>query len=1288
MALSILSQRQQPSLGRSHCVVVKTHSSIYRMSGRPVPAYPPPPVPQSQCHPSLMRSSSATEASQLARKKPMAVTMRGPGTEPMAIDSKKTFTFHTMRQKLEDSNFVMSPPGEVRSKTMRTPATAPSSHPPSRPKEQDASKSSTMRDPRRRPDVPPMMPARPSRPRVIVTQARPATDSNELSLRVNDTILLKEVDNNLWARGILELTGKEGWFPLSIVTTINDEANGMIDNAKIPSKPETSPVDMSRSSIILESKISARPDKEDLQRRHILQETAAAPVLQEASKQLEKQRIGDVLSNFLRRKSPDSSHKTSPTITQSSRSTSKQLQLSKNELNFNTNEMETGVMMTDSFQIVSPSKTKYYIEHGIGLPNGAHSSVPPCLQLSFEPAKGSLQKNKAQIIRVVMTVRTYTDLKEVVIHIAEGEERKLVKIPIKLKLNCLKGIFGSDPSTIPTGDDDDTGLKVPVLLSQLKQKLREDNGMRREGIFRISGEAREIADAKKKINRGTPLGRLDPHVSSNLIKIWFREMPDPLLQCARGEELHSDDPAVLSNEQRHLLEWLVDLMKEVAASSEDNKMTVENLAIVIAPNLYRIPTDIDPAEGLTRAQRLSKFFGLIVNHLEQLPSPRNRQGRILAPKGAMKQLVHQALSTSAPSLFKKTTNTGGPGERTKLTVSHGGDCEGGSEIIEVSSRLPSSSTRKISSPAASYIIDIAPRPRVDSGNESKPLPIPPSRVGRANLGLYRLLRRFQMEPQYMSDATFEELMRSVESPAMFPISSNDVYGGMNSPQLHMGPNSSPSRPHTVVSQSNAAQQSLFSAAQSIAQQHEQRQLHKQQILRNATGDRGKRITNSSNLFSQQSLIPGRAASTPNIHAPPQTRTPTDGLHPKRSVSLGQDSEDEQDYKYTESPQMNPLSPATHNRSIQAQKMMEMLGIHNNWDSKPQMGDYSAHSGIQNSVSFDDLQSLTQSPYKLRKTISDEVNIQNMSPRGRANSSGQTTNKRPATGFPPPLPRATRDEFQFDKNSLWLAQQQQFQSNGNTMHMSMQNSGRLILRQQPNLLQRKCYMNENRENVVHQQRIVDGTITVYLCDSNGIKVNESVAQLECTTGSLQKKMEISDDTNFSLKLHCASTQNRFRLQYEADYTTEDMVHHQEVILSDIFQVHSNKSLASKCPKITDILPKEGIRTKSHETWIKGKDFNPKGIRVTFDEMEAEILEISPTLLSVRAPARNDLTCDTMVKVQVWNQFANKLVNANDVLCVIGRDRVELKRYDYSIPPRGRRQLSAYDREVVSWWLSNI
>merc|ERR1711871_146619 len=85
---------------------------------------------------------------------------------------------------------------------------------------------------------------------------------------------------------------------------------------------------------------------------------------------------------------------------------------------------------------------------------------------------------------------------------------------------------------------------------------------------------------------------------------------EDIIACETGAEcmqlLSTFPPA-----QKGLTVWLLQLLAEVAARGEHNKMSAKSLSIVIAPNLYELPAEVeasDPMAALTYAQKMASFL--------------------------------------------------------------------------------------------------------------------------------------------------------------------------------------------------------------------------------------------------------------------------------------------------------------------------------------------------------------------------------------------------------------------------------------------------------------------------------------------------------------------------------------------------------------------------------------------------------------------------------------------------------------------------------------------------------
>ncbi|KAJ3041191.1 hypothetical protein HDV00_009729 [Rhizophlyctis rosea] len=129
-------------------------------------------------------------------------------------------------------------------------------------------------------------------------------------------------------------------------------------------------------------------------------------------------------------------------------------------------------------------------------------------------------------------------------------------------------------------------------------------GMSSPGLFRVAGLRSRVAQMKSLVDSGEDIEFDDksPHEVANLLKAFFREMPEPLLtgrlfkvflKC--GEITDPDlrlralrlTIALLPRAHQSTLRYLLSFLNDVAQHSEANKMTSSSLAIVIGPNILR-----------------------------------------------------------------------------------------------------------------------------------------------------------------------------------------------------------------------------------------------------------------------------------------------------------------------------------------------------------------------------------------------------------------------------------------------------------------------------------------------------------------------------------------------------------------------------------------------------------------------------------------------------------------------------------------------------------------------------
>ena len=101
---------------------------------------------------------------------------------------------------------------------------------------------------------------------------------------------------------------------------------------------------------------------------------------------------------------------------------------------------------------------------------------------------------------------------------------------------------------------------------------------------------------RDQLNRGFVADDIDVHCLAGLIKAWFRELPSGVLDGLSPEqvlECNTEEESVelvkqLKPTESALLNWAIDLMSDVVAEEDYNKMDARNIAMVFAPNMTQV----------------------------------------------------------------------------------------------------------------------------------------------------------------------------------------------------------------------------------------------------------------------------------------------------------------------------------------------------------------------------------------------------------------------------------------------------------------------------------------------------------------------------------------------------------------------------------------------------------------------------------------------------------------------------------------------------------------------------
>lgn len=213
-------------------------------------------------------------------------------------------------------------------------------------------------------------------------------------------------------------------------------------------------------------------------------------------------------------------------------------------------------------------------------------------------------------------------------HVKYNPENKTFEGLPKAWEGELKRQFGVDPAYLECERVDRYAAPIPSILVLMKTYLWKVGALQIEGLFRIAADADQCVYVKKQLNENTFTGCEDVHCISNLLKVWFRDLPRAVLYPISAEAIEAcnteEDAAAiirkLPEPNNSIFLWLVDLCVEVQVESSTNKMTGKNLAIVFGPNLFNpacVPASADPMATMRFSQKVANFFHKAILYREK-----------------------------------------------------------------------------------------------------------------------------------------------------------------------------------------------------------------------------------------------------------------------------------------------------------------------------------------------------------------------------------------------------------------------------------------------------------------------------------------------------------------------------------------------------------------------------------------------------------------------------------------------------------------------------------------------
>ncbi|KAL6047437.1 Rho GTPase activating protein 24 [Balamuthia mandrillaris] len=148
------------------------------------------------------------------------------------------------------------------------------------------------------------------------------------------------------------------------------------------------------------------------------------------------------------------------------------------------------------------------------------------------------------------------------------------------------------------------GYFMPKPFQELiDYMLSEEKILCATGLFRVNGSATRVKEICQSIDSGHDINwaneATDPHLLASILKYWLRTMPEPLIpwdlyhECMASTEAPQPFEVIrgviarMPPLHRFALHHILVLLFEVASSRRRNLMNVDNLGLLVGPNLLR-----------------------------------------------------------------------------------------------------------------------------------------------------------------------------------------------------------------------------------------------------------------------------------------------------------------------------------------------------------------------------------------------------------------------------------------------------------------------------------------------------------------------------------------------------------------------------------------------------------------------------------------------------------------------------------------------------------------------------
>lgn len=185
-------------------------------------------------------------------------------------------------------------------------------------------------------------------------------------------------------------------------------------------------------------------------------------------------------------------------------------------------------------------------------------------------------------------------------------------------------VFGSPLEDVMEAQQEtQPGARIPVVLKSLTSAILESRGAQTEGIFRVPGDIDAVNALRLNLNQGNLISSfVDPHVPGSALKLWFRELPSPIIGADLYDSCisHSDSAASaiavigqMPELNHNVLMFIVHFLQIIGRPENQRitKMSYDNLAMVWAPNFLRCPSE-DPMVIFNNTRKEMAFVRLLL----------------------------------------------------------------------------------------------------------------------------------------------------------------------------------------------------------------------------------------------------------------------------------------------------------------------------------------------------------------------------------------------------------------------------------------------------------------------------------------------------------------------------------------------------------------------------------------------------------------------------------------------------------------------------------------------------